>query len=270
MLDRTEELPAYNYLARTIIDSIERLAAALHRKRIYTPAAQAADPVKVNLGSGLRVAPGWINVDGSLKTLLAGKPDFVIGLAHNFLTDRSIAREQFREILSNNTFVHHDLKYGVPMPDSSVDFIYTSHTLHHLYRDQAQKLLNDCCRALKPGGVIRIAVPDLEYIFALYGKGERERALEFFFYSSTPRHSLSSRRYQYDFEMLRMMLQAAGYDNIRRCRFGVGRTPDLDRLDNRPDQTLFVEAEKPRQTADEAAAGQARTDNGISGRNGQA
>ncbi len=98
----------YGYGARAVIDSIERLFGRLHRNRRYVPAAQ---PVKVNLGSGLRIAPGWINVDGSLKTLLAGRSSFTAGLAYKFLTDsKSMPRDRFIDLLSNNVFVHHNLK----------------------------------------------------------------------------------------------------------------------------------------------------------------
>jgi len=215
----------------------------MRRKQRYTPVIQ---PVKVNLGSGLHVAPGWINVDGSLKTLMAGRPDFIVKLAYDLLTDRkAISRDQFRNVLSNNIFVHHNLKYGVPLPDSSADFIFSSHSLHHFYRDEAQALLADSLRVLKPGGTIRVAVPNLEYIFSLYQQGERERALDYFFYTSQPRNELSRRHYQYDFELLRQMLAAVGYEGMRRCAFRQGRTPDLELLDNRPNETLFMEADKP-------------------------
>lgn len=219
------------------------MSGAVRRSQRYTPKTA---PVKVNLGSGLEIAPGWINVDGSLKTLLAKCPAPVAALGYKFLTDsKSYSREEFLSIISHNTFVHHDLKYGVPLPDSSVDFIYTSHVLHHFYRDQAAAVLRDTFRALKPGAIIRVAVPNLEYIFELYERGERERALKYFFYDSQPRNQLSRRQYQYDFELLRQMLAAAGYIGIRRCAFRTGRTPDLQWLDNRPEETLFVEAEKP-------------------------
>jgi predicted SAM-dependent methyltransferase len=247
MPDNSGNSAKYSHFSRTLLDSIERLFGAMRRHRRFTPVTQ---PVKVNLGSGLRVAPGWINIDGSLKTLMAGRPDFVIGLAYKFLTDnQAMSPEQFRAVLSNNIFVQHNLKYGIPLHDSSADFIFTSHTLHHFYRDEAQALLQDAFRVLKPGGTIRIAVPNLEYIFSLYQRGERERALGYFFYSSQPRNQLSRRRYQYDFELLRQMLAGAGYQKIRRCVFRQGRTPDLDQLDNLPQETLFVEADKPSSTA---------------------
>jgi len=233
----------YNHPARTVIDSIEWLCGTLRRHRRYMPATAQ---VKVNLGSALEVAPGWVNVDGSLKILLARCPNFVARLAHRFLTDsKNMPREQFLMLLSNNIFFHYNLKYGVPLPGSSADFIFTSHMLHHLYRDEAARLLADAFRVLKPGGTIRVAVPNLEYIFSLYQHGERERALEFFFYTSKARNQLSRRRYQYDFELLGRMLAGAGYAQIRRCAFRQGRTPDLELLDTYQDETLFVEADKP-------------------------
>jgi predicted SAM-dependent methyltransferase len=215
-LDNSDD---YSYYARALIDSIERLFVKLRRNQRFQPRFQ---PVKVNLGSGLDVAPGWINIDGSLKTTLAGCPNFLNRLVFKLLTDsKSVGREQFINILSNNIFVHHDLRYGVPLPDSSTDFIYTSHALHHFYRDEAQALLADSFRVLRPGGTIRIAVPNLEYIFSLYQRGERERALEFFFYNSPARNQLSRRQYQYDFELLQRMLQASGYGKV------LGKNPSV-------------------------------------------
>jgi predicted SAM-dependent methyltransferase len=241
-VNNAENLPQYNYYLRSLIDTVERTAGRMHRGRRFIP---VREPVKVNLGSGLRVAPGWINVDGSIKVLAAKWPRFARGLAYKLLTDKSVTKAEFCELLSNNVFVHGDLRYGVPLPDSTADFIFTSHTLHHLYTDEARALLADALRVLKPGGTIRIAVPNLEYIFSLYQRGRREDALTFFFYQSKPRNQLSSRRYQYDFELMRQMLAAAGYHPIRRCAFRQGRTPDLELLDNRPEESLFVEADKP-------------------------
>ena len=46
----------------------------------------------------------------------------------------------------------------------------------------------------------------------------------------------------YDFELLRDVLEKIGYKDIRRCLFNEGGVPDLSLLDNRPEETLFVEA----------------------------
>ena len=49
----------------------------------------------------------------------------------------------------------------------------------------------------------------------------------------------------YDFELLHDTLEAAGFASIERCAFAEGRAPDLSLLDNRSDETLFVEAVRP-------------------------
>jgi hypothetical protein len=40
------------------------------------------------------------------------------------------------------------------------------------------------------------------------------------------------------------LLREAGFSEVQRCRYREGRCPDLDRLDNRPEETLFMEAVK--------------------------
>jgi predicted SAM-dependent methyltransferase len=61
-----------------------------------------------------------------------------------------------------------DLGRGIPLPDGSADVIYHSAVLEHIARNQVPGFLRECYRVLKPGGVIRIAVPDLERICTLY------------------------------------------------------------------------------------------------------
>lgn len=52
--------------------------------------------------------------------------------------------------------------YPLPYPDGSVDEIRASHILEHFDFTQAQDALKEWTRVLKPGGRIRIAVPDLD------------------------------------------------------------------------------------------------------------
>jgi predicted SAM-dependent methyltransferase len=61
-----------------------------------------------------------------------------------------------------------DIRKGLPYPDNTFDACYSSHVLEHLTRTEASNLLNECVRVLKPGGVIRVVVPDLEKIVQLY------------------------------------------------------------------------------------------------------
>lgn len=64
--------------------------------------------------------------------------------------------------------IAHDLRLRFPFADGTFDAVYGSHVLEHLEPAAAERLLQDCFRILRPGGIIRIAVPDLESIARLY------------------------------------------------------------------------------------------------------
>jgi predicted SAM-dependent methyltransferase len=91
----------------------------------------------LNLGCGQRFHPDWVNLD-------------------------------FRS--ADPSVMAHDLRRGIPFPSSSFDVVYHSHVLEHFPRDKGQLFLRECYRVLKPGGIIRVAVPDLEQIARLYLK----------------------------------------------------------------------------------------------------
>lgn len=62
----------------------------------------------------------------------------------------------------------YDLRRGLPYDDDSFDAVYHSHVLEHLTPEDAARMLAECGRVLRPGGVIRVAVPDLEGIAKAY------------------------------------------------------------------------------------------------------
>lgn len=62
----------------------------------------------------------------------------------------------------------HDLRKRLPVPDGTFDAVYSSHVLEHLTEEDGLRLLHEICRVLKPGGVCRVAVPDLEEICRQY------------------------------------------------------------------------------------------------------
>jgi len=62
----------------------------------------------------------------------------------------------------------HDLRSGIPYPDGNFDVVYHSHVLEHFSRRAGVQFLRECHRVLRSGGILRIAVPDLESIARLY------------------------------------------------------------------------------------------------------
>ena len=103
----------------------------------HTPASAltGSTPQFLNLGCGLCSRPGWVNVD-----FHASSPDVLA----------------------------YDLRLGIPFVDESFDVVYHSHVLEHFSRSQAVFFLRECFRVLKPGGLLRVAVPDLENIVRAY------------------------------------------------------------------------------------------------------
>lgn len=229
-------------LVRRLIDGAScLLGAAKRRQRVKIPAG--IDSVRINLGCGLAVAQGWFNVDGSLNALIAGLPGFLHGVIYRMTgANRYYSKAEYCQLLANHQFVHHDLAYGIPFDDESVDFVYSSHFLEHLYRADAQRILSESYRVLRLGGTIRVSVPDLEYAVSLYHAGRRHEMLSNYFFVEDDASHYARHKYMYDFVLLSEALSTAGFSNIRRCEFQKGATPDLQKLDNRPEESLFVEA----------------------------
>ncbi|MFN7503667.1 MAG: class I SAM-dependent methyltransferase [Dolichospermum sp.] len=62
----------------------------------------------------------------------------------------------------------HDIRKNLPYSDAEFDTCYTSHVLEHLRPQEAERLIAECRRILKPQGIIRVVVPDLETIAREY------------------------------------------------------------------------------------------------------
>lgn len=117
--------------------------------------------VVLNLGSGTRTSghPHVINVDWSVYLRIRRNP-LLRRLALLFLdADRLMKLEQ----MGDNVVVH-DLRQGIPRSDESVDVVYHSHVLEHIDRDRADSFMAEVIRVLRPGGLHRIVVPDLELL----------------------------------------------------------------------------------------------------------
>ncbi len=52
--------------------------------------------------------------------------------------------------------------------DDTVELIYACHVLEHFGRFQIVDVLQEWCRVLQPGGVLRLAVPDFAACAAIY------------------------------------------------------------------------------------------------------
>ncbi len=232
-------------VVRPIIEGTTRLIGYARRHRRFVPESEGG-VVKLNLGCGLAVTQGWVNVDASLNALVASWPRLLHKILYRLSgANRYYSLEQYCDLLEKHVFVHHDLSHSLPLKDNTADFIYSSHFLEHLFKPDAEHLLKESYRVLKPGGTVRVCVPDLAYAVLLYSQGKKEQMLENYFFVEDKESFLARHKYMYDFELLKNLLEKIGFVQIERCSYQKGRTPDIDQLDNRPEETLFVEAVKP-------------------------
>jgi predicted SAM-dependent methyltransferase len=72
---------------------------------------------------------------------------------------------------SNDPHVQsYNLLKGIPFLNNQFDVIYHSQLLEHFPKEKAPSFLRECLRVLKPGGIMRVVVPDLENIVGEYMK----------------------------------------------------------------------------------------------------
>jgi SAM-dependent methyltransferase len=119
----------------------------------------------LNLGCGTKVSlsPDVVNIDWSVY-LRVKKNRLLRAMASVALRGERLNRFN---ALSDNIVVH-DLADGIPFDSDSVDVVYHSHVLEHLDRNAAKGFLLETIRVLKPDGIQRIVVPDLEKICRAY------------------------------------------------------------------------------------------------------
>jgi ubiquinone/menaquinone biosynthesis C-methylase UbiE len=96
-----------------------------------------ATGVKIHLGCGERYFPGWVHVDVRLFEHV----DHVCDIR------------------------------SLPFPDGHADLLYACQVLEYFDREEAVDVLTEWKRVLRPGGVLRLSVPDFAVLVKLYGLG---------------------------------------------------------------------------------------------------
>lgn len=212
--------------------------------------------LKLHLGCGSTVVPGWMNIDKSPTAYLSHLPR----IRRVLIRVGVLTHDQATAALPAG-IVHHDVVKGLPCGPGAAGYVYSSHMIGSLTRGQTLRLLRECHRALTAGGVIRLATPDLAELLEAYRNGDTSHgptpadslAKQLFADQDRPltpaqltlRRLLSpTRRWIYDEASLSFALAEAGFTNIRRRGFREGSVPDLELLETRPN-SLFVEAVRP-------------------------
>lgn len=145
-----------------------------------------------------------------------------------------------------------DVTEGLPVPDGSCECIYSEHFLEHLTVEQGIRFLRDCRRVLRPGGVMRVAMPSVaEPVRRYYENSWRENpALEEYgltwiqtraeYINVAFRHW--GHQWLYDEEELGRRLREAGFERTSTVAWGESRHPLLAGRETRAETKLICEA----------------------------
>ena len=152
-----------------------------------------------------------------------------------------------------------DCRRRLPLSDSSAAGIRVEHFLEHLEpREDLPAFLKDCRRVLRPGGVLRVIVPDAgRYLRAYCTPGLdlfHQLAVPIPFPDDLPTrmdvvnhvfHQWAEHRWAYDFETLAARIRGAGFAEVAEASFRVSLAPALaDDRDQHAPYSLYVDARK--------------------------
>jgi len=112
----------------------------------------------LNIASSIYVIEDFINLDNHLFIPLVGIYDKVKFLIP---TKYEAMFEAFKEAKASAPLIRHDCRKKLFFPDNSIDHILCSHFIEHVYPDEANQILADFFRVLKPGATCHLIVPDL-------------------------------------------------------------------------------------------------------------
>ena len=185
-----------------------------------------ADVRKINLCCGTQKIPGYLGIDFS------GQVDLKLNLQKNHL----------------------------PFNEGSLEVVTCVSAINYFTRSRGQEIINEVYRVLKPGGVTRFSVQDLEVIAKRYVEKDttfffqnlpdgRERfegatlgdKFAAWFYGYV---AVGPCRYFYDYESLEYLFKAAGFSVVEKREYMDSRLEEIELIDNRPDQMFFLEAVK--------------------------
>jgi hypothetical protein len=112
----------------------------------------------LNVASSIYVLPHFVNLDNHPMLRIMNWPKI---LKRAIPAKYRLSLESYRRANAIAPLIQHDCRKRLNLPDGSVDHILCSHFLEHVYPDEAEMILTDFHRVLKPGATVHLIVPDI-------------------------------------------------------------------------------------------------------------
>ena len=203
-------------------------------------------PLRIMLGAGRHHREGWVSTDIAIR---------------------------------RSSTVYLNIARRFPLAGASVDAYFLEHVIEHIPFDTGRAMLREIHRTLAPGGIVRIATPDLRRVVRALDNGDNEAAL----YTTSgsvlwnqrrrvapivPESQIDNpcftvnrmfyhwgHRFIYDEPTLTFALTEAGFSAITRCEMGESRHEHMRGLEQHGDavdpaiiafETMVLEGEGTR------------------------
>jgi SAM-dependent methyltransferase len=146
-----------------------------------------------------------------------------------------------------------DIRDGLPLSDDSLDYIVSVHALVEVPFGEVVDALAELRRVLRPGGVLRLVLPDLVKGIKAYLENDRD----YFVVSDEDAASIGGKlvtqllwygwsRTLFTEDFIEELLLKAGFREVFACSFRETKSefPGIVEPDSRERESLFVEAVK--------------------------
>lgn len=213
--------------------------------------------IRINIGCGQSPTSGWHNYDNSPAIRIGQSKLAAAALRMLGLLDKG--NLSYIEYCRQSDIKYADAVEHIPYDNASVSVIYSSHMLEHLDRAEARSFMKECFRVLEPGGILRVAVPDLRPLASAYIAGgsadaflsscvlelDKPRGLKarlhHFVFGGREHH------WMYDGASLSSLMSDAGFVEPRILPAGETtiRDPGTLNLRERESESVYVEGRKP-------------------------
>ncbi|MGC4006358.1 MAG: methyltransferase domain-containing protein [Pirellulales bacterium] len=146
-----------------------------------------------------------------------------------------------------------DILKGLPVSDETYDYIVGIHVLPELAYENQDRALTELRRTLKPGGILRLGLPDMDRAIKAY----LERDVDYFLIGDDVIRDLAGKlivqltwygrsRCLFTATMMRELLERNGYVDVTVYEFRQSNSglPGITDLDDRPLESFFIEGTK--------------------------